>query len=82
MRYLLIRKKGRINNIDAPVVPRIFAMTAPVASNATFPFGVDFPRNRTWIPPDTTNNDPMSDMKLIYSYDVRKSRGVLWSENV
>ncbi len=63
MRYLLTRIKGRIKIIDAPVVPTMFAINAPMARNTTFVRGRDLPHSRMWIPPVITYSEPTRAMK-------------------
>jgi hypothetical protein len=67
MRYLFILIQGRIISIDAPVVPITFASTAPMAKKIVFTIGVASPLTRMLMPPEITNRDPTSAMKLTYS---------------
>ena len=59
-----------MSSIDAPVVPRIFAATAPMANKRTFFRGVALPLILRWILPAMTKSEPMRTMKLTYSISV------------
>jgi hypothetical protein len=59
-----MRIHGRISSIAAPVVPRTFASTAPASKKTTFASGVASPLTPMQMPPETTNSEPTSMMKL------------------
>ena len=74
MRYLFMRSQGRINSMEAPVVPKRFARTAPMNRKTTFAIGVASPFTLIWMPPETTNSEPIKTMKLAYSVAVDQTR--------
>ncbi len=71
MRILFIRIHGRMSTIEAPVVPMRLAATAPMARNTTLSRGVASPFTLRWMPPATTNSEPMRQMNEKYSCSVR-----------
>ena len=56
-----------MSSIAAPVVPKIFANSAPANKKKTFASGELAPLTPMWMPPETTNSEPTSAMKLMYS---------------
>ena len=56
-----------IISIAAPVVPKRFDITAPIARKMKFLNGVDLPLRPMKIPPETTNKLNNRHMKLMYS---------------
>jgi hypothetical protein len=66
---------GLIRTMEAPVVPRKFEMTAPMARRMTFAWGVDLPFILIWMPPDTMKSEPIRVIKLKYSKAVFIIRG-------
>jgi hypothetical protein len=66
---------GLMSTMDAPVVPRRFETTAPMARRMTFAWGVDLPFILIWMPPETTKSEPISAIKLMYSNAVLIIRG-------
>ncbi len=56
--------------IEAPVVPMKLASTAPIARKTTLTIGVASPFTLMWMPPETTNNEPIRQMKEKYSFTV------------
>ena len=63
VRTLLVRSSGRMNSIEAPVVPTIEAARAPHARNAVFTSGVASRSPSRTTPPEMTNRLPSSAMK-------------------
>src|SRR5664279_1440570 len=59
MRYLFIRIQGRMSTIEAPVVPRTLAATAPTSRKSVLLHGVAPPFTLMWMPPETTNSEPI-----------------------
>jgi len=66
-RSALARIIGRIRIIDAPVVPRKLALTAPKASSAVLVFGVPIRLPTIRMPPATTNSEKIRMMNGRYS---------------
>ena len=69
---LFIFMKGLISNIDAPVVPMIFAMTAPKSKIPALSQGVDFLSTLINIPPEATNKEASNAINERYSAAVCK----------
>ena len=67
MRYLFMRIHGRIKIIEAPVVPKRLANTAPTARKTQFTSGVASPFTLMWIPPETMYKELIRTIKLTYS---------------
>ncbi len=66
-RSLLILKTGLMRSIDAPVVPKIFAITPPINKNNVLFFGVPKISPDKNIPPLTINSEPSKTIKEKYS---------------
>lgn len=58
-RSRFMRSQGRISTIEAPVVPMTLAARAPSSRKRAFSPGVARPPTPTWMPPATTNKEPI-----------------------
>ena len=67
MRPLFTRIKGRIRSMEAPVVPIIFAITAPMSRMAELTPGVPFLSTFIMIPPEATNKPVNNAINWTYS---------------
>jgi hypothetical protein len=79
---LFNRIKGRISNIEAPVVPMILAITAPIKRIITFAAGVDFLSTLIMMPPEAINSPVNSEKNCTYSNPAWTVLGTLFSLNI
>ena len=64
---MFIRRNGRIRSIEAPVVPKRLAMTAPKSRRMQLARGVAFRDTWMTMPPEMMYSAPSNTMKLTYS---------------